>query len=128
MASYVDPTQQLVVEVFVRDIAVSKAFYQQWGFQLKEDRQDFVVLAWEDHQLFLDERPDRPSPPAVPQVNIRIMVPNVDAYWARAQATGAPVFAAIADREYGLRDFTILDPDGVGLRFGSRLRAPAHKS
>ena len=34
---------------------------------------------------------------------------------------GAPVLAPIADREYGLRDFTILDPDGFGVRFGARL-------
>jgi len=49
------------------------------------------------------------------------MVADVDAYWARAQAMGAHVLAPIADRNYGLRDFTILDADGFGLRFGSRL-------
>jgi hypothetical protein len=27
----------------------------------------------------------------------------------------------VADRDYGLRDFTVLDPDGFGLRFASRL-------
>jgi hypothetical protein len=31
------------------------------------------------------------------------------------------VFAVIANREDGLRDFTIVDPDRVGLRFGTRL-------
>jgi hypothetical protein len=36
----------------------------------------------------------------------------------------ATVLASIADREYGLRDFTILDPDGfLGIRFGSRLQS-----
>jgi len=121
MPPYVDATEQLVVEVFVRDIACSRAFYEEFGFEVREDRGTFVVLAWEGHQLFLDERHDLPPPPPVPQTNIRIMVPDVEEYWARAQASGARVFATIGDRDYGLRDFTILDPDGVGLRFSSPL-------
>jgi catechol 2,3-dioxygenase-like lactoylglutathione lyase family enzyme len=120
---YVDPTQQLVVEVFARDIARSKAFYEALGFAMVSDRGSFVVLTWEGHELYLDERTDLPPPPPAPQANVRIMVPDVDAYWERARALAAPVFAEIADREYGLRDFTILDPDGVGLRFGTRLAA-----
>jgi hypothetical protein len=31
------------------------------------------------------------------------------------------VVKAIADRYYGRRDFTVISPDGVGLRFASRL-------
>ena len=38
------------------------------------------------------------------------MVPDVDRYWALAQTLDARVLAPIADRDYGLRDFTILDP------------------
>jgi uncharacterized glyoxalase superfamily protein PhnB len=49
------------------------------------------------------------------------MVADVDAYWQRASAMNAPILVPIDDREYGLRDFTILDPDGFGIRFGSRL-------
>ena len=59
--------------------------------------------------------------PGVPTANVRIMVPDVDAYWTRAVAGGAHVLAPIADRDYGLRDFTILDPDRLGLRFATRL-------
>lgn len=121
MTPYVEPTAQLVVEVFVRDIARSKAFYESLGFVVDSDRGTFVTLTWEAHQLYLDERPDLPPPAAHPQANVRIMVPDVDRYWERAQALGAPVLAPIADRDYGLRDFTILDPDGFGLRFGTRI-------
>ena len=49
------------------------------------------------------------------------MVADEDAYWARAQAMGATVLAPPSDREYALRDFTILEPDGFGVRFASRL-------
>jgi catechol 2,3-dioxygenase-like lactoylglutathione lyase family enzyme len=117
---YVDPTEQLVVEVFVRDIARSTAFYRALGFELLQDKGTFVALTWEGQRLFLDERPGQ-LPDGAPRANVRIMVADVDACWQRAQDTGAAVFAPLADRGYGLRDFTVLDPDGFGLRFGTRV-------
>src|SRR5215831_13060861 len=119
MTTYVPAVEQLVVEVFVRDASRSKVFYEQLGFHVAEDRGTFVVLTWEGHELFLDQRGDLPDPRPTPQANLRVMVPDVDAYWSRARDMGAQVLAPIADREYGLRDFTILDPDGFGLRFAS---------
>jgi catechol 2,3-dioxygenase-like lactoylglutathione lyase family enzyme len=121
MTNYVPTVEQLVAEIFVRNANRSKSFYQQLGFEVAEDRDTFVVLTWEGHELFLDERPDLPAPPSVPQANIRVMVADLDAYWRRASRMGAAVLAPIDDREYGLRDFTILDPDGFGIRFGSLL-------
>ena len=122
MTTYVPATQQLVAEIFVRDASRAKAFYQQLGFEVSEDRGTFVVLTWEGHELFLDQRSGLPTPSSVPQANMRVMVADVDTFWVRAQAMGAHVLAPIADRDYGLRDFTILDPDGFGLRFASRLQ------
>jgi catechol 2,3-dioxygenase-like lactoylglutathione lyase family enzyme len=119
---YAEPTKQLVVEIFVRDAARSRAFYEGLGFEAREDRGAFVILAWDDCELFLDERPNL-TPPASPVANIRVMTPNVDAMWARAQAMGARVVTPIEDRSYGLRDFTIADPDGFGVRFGAWLSA-----
>ena len=34
---------------------------------------------------------------------------------------GARIVIPLADRYYGLRDFTIADPDGFGIRFASAL-------
>jgi len=115
-----DPNEQLVVEVFVRDIRRSTDFYRSLGFVLVRDDGTFVELNWEATKLFLDERAELP-PFTHPQANVRIMVTDVDAWWQRAQELGAAVFQPIADRPYGLRDFTILDPDGFGLRFATRL-------
>ena len=120
MVGYVDSRNQLVVEVFVRDMARSRAFYERLGFALLRDDDTFVEYTWEGHRFFLDQRGDQPEA-AAPQANVRIMVPDVDRYWALAQAMGARVFAPITDQQYGIRDFTILDPDGFGLRFGTWL-------
>ena len=90
-----------------------------------------MELTWEDHRLFLAElsafrdvdKPALASPPSFPLANVRVMVPNVDEYWKLANEIGAKIIVPIGDRYYGLRDFTIADPDGFGVRFGSVLQA-----
>ncbi len=81
MIRYVEPTEQLVVKIFARNLICSMAFYRQLGFELLAHRGSFVELAWEGHRLFLDERRDVPAAAELPQANIRIMIPDVDAYW-----------------------------------------------
>jgi catechol 2,3-dioxygenase-like lactoylglutathione lyase family enzyme len=123
MSGYVPATEQLVTEILVRDIKRSAAFYRRLGFDVLRDAGDFVELAWEGHRLFLAAVAGSLPPvlPAFPLANVRVMVPQVDDCWRRANEIGAPVVAPIADRDYGLRDFTIADPDGFGVRFASRL-------
>ena len=123
MTRYVPSTEQLVVEVYARDLQRSMEFYQALGFETLSAGANFVVLVWEQHRFFLEPRPDLPAPLDHPQANVRLMVPDVDRYWLIAQQLGAPVIKPLADRDYGLRDFTIADPDGFGLRFGTRLAA-----
>jgi predicted enzyme related to lactoylglutathione lyase len=121
MKFYVPATEQLVVEVYVRNLQRSKMFYLQLGFDLLIEKESFISLTWENHRLFLEERKDLP-PADFPQANVRIMVPDVDECWKRVHEMKARVIKPIADRTYGLRDFTIADPDGFGLRFGSWLK------
>ena len=129
MSNYVDPTEQLVTEIVVRDIKRSVDFYRRLGFSLLRDGSDFVELTWEGHRLFLaelsafrdahDAAP--PTTPKFPLANVRVMVRNVDEYWKRVNEIGAQIIIPLADRYYGLRDFTIADPDGFGVRFASLL-------
>ena len=130
MSSYVDPTEQLVTEIVVRDIRRSTEFYRRLGFQLLRDGGDFVELTWEDHRLFLAElsafhevqEADLLAPPKFPLANVRVMVPNVDDCWRLANEIGARIIVPMADRYYGLRDFILADPDGFGVRFASLLQ------
>ncbi|MGH2397462.1 MAG: VOC family protein [bacterium] len=130
MSVYVDPREQLVTEIVVRDIRRSVDFYSRLGFELLRDGGDFVELTWEDHRLFLAELSafdevhdvELPAPPKFPLANVRVMVPNVDEYWKLANEIGAQIMVPIADRYYGLRDFIIADPDGFGVRFASMLQ------
>jgi len=122
MDVYVNPGEQLVLELYVRDIKKSTQFYMDFGFEMARDDGDFVVLRWEEAQLFLEEVKDAPTPDH-PVGNIRIMVPDIDRYWEMAGRLGARVIRPIADKYYGLRDFTIDGPDGIGLRFATRIPA-----
>jgi catechol 2,3-dioxygenase-like lactoylglutathione lyase family enzyme len=120
--TYVPPTEQLVVEVFVSDLERSIRFYEYLGFKRNELHDRFASLTWEEHQIFLDERKDLPRlPSSAPRANVRVMVRDVNAAWERMSALGVQVSQPIGDRSYGLRDFTVVDPDGFGVRFASRL-------
>jgi Glyoxalase/Bleomycin resistance protein/Dioxygenase superfamily. len=120
---YVNPNEQLIVELYTSDIKASRAFYRAFGFEVVREESHFLVLRWEDSMLFLEEVEDCPPPPDHSVGNIRIMVANVDYYWDLAIKLGARVIRPIEDRYYGLRDFTIAGPDGIGLRFGTSLSA-----
>jgi catechol 2,3-dioxygenase-like lactoylglutathione lyase family enzyme len=129
MNNYVSSNEQLVIEIYVRDLRHSLAFYQQLGFRLLRQEPEFAELAWEDSRLMLEEFKQMPSPPPFPVANIRVMVPDVDEYWALAQRMGARIFKKIDDRYYGLRDFTLVGPDGIGIRFATELAGAAeHKA
>ena len=117
---YVESTDQLVVELLVRDLEASRRFYESIGFEFLYEKPGFVALGWEGHKFFLDAKPDLPPPEETTRMNVRVMVPDVDRQWERCNAAGAIVIAAIADRPYGLRDFTVRDPDGFGVRFATR--------
>ena len=120
-ASDVPATEQLVVEIYVRSLDRAIDFYRRLGFQLFGRKGGFATVTWDEHRLFLDEQPHY-EPPSLPQANVRVMVADVDAWWRRATEMRARVLAPIADRYYGLRDFTIADPDGFGIRFASRIQ------
>jgi catechol 2,3-dioxygenase-like lactoylglutathione lyase family enzyme len=129
MSRYVEPTEQLVTEIVVRDIQRSVRFYRLLGFGLLRDGGDFVELTWEDHRFFLAEpsafheidRVESSAVSHIPRANVRVMVPNVDDYWRRINEMGAHIIVPIGDRYYGLRDFIIAYPDGFGVRFASKL-------
>lgn len=121
MPASVSPREQLMVEVSVRNLLASSGFYRRWGFEVVRDEGTFMELQWEGVLFALKERPDAPPPLPHPVGTLRMMVPNVDAYWRLAQDLAVPVLWPIANQAYGLRDFAIAGPDGLGLCFATRL-------
>jgi catechol 2,3-dioxygenase-like lactoylglutathione lyase family enzyme len=122
---YVEAREQLIVELYVRDVKQSTAFYEQLGFAVVRREPTFVELGWDDSRMYLEQIPGQADPPATLVANVRIMVGDVDRYWKLCQDMKLPVKRAIGDRYYGLRDFTVVAPDGIGLRFAAKLAGKA---
>jgi catechol 2,3-dioxygenase-like lactoylglutathione lyase family enzyme len=116
---YVPSTEQLVYELEVEEVARATRFYEDIGFVIKRVEPRFAELSWEGHLLFLAA--DAPLHGRAGRGHLRIMVPDVDARYARVQELGARIVVPIRDTSYGLRDFIFADPDGNLLRFGSYL-------
>jgi catechol 2,3-dioxygenase-like lactoylglutathione lyase family enzyme len=120
---YVPPKEQLVLEIYCSDLRATHKFYTETlDFQTIRTSPTFIVVQYEDSLLYLcsDTHAPRP-PPGTFAANIRIMVNDVDGVWQRLQGLKVKPLLGIADRDYGLRDFTVAGPDGIAVRFGSRI-------
>lgn len=123
MTYYVPPKEQLVLEITCADLAATHKFFTETlNFQTVRQSPRFIVVQYEESLLFLCDYVYGPvPPPGTIAGNIRIMVEDVDAVWKRLERIKVESVQGIADREYGLRDFTIAGPDRIGIRFGSRI-------
>lgn len=106
---------QGVLEIVGPDLERSLAFYIALGFAIERRTGLFAVLNGYGVRLFLAE--DAAAPTGDRWCNVRIIVADVDAVWQHVHELGLAPRHAIADRPYGLRDFTIADPSGFELRF-----------
>jgi catechol 2,3-dioxygenase-like lactoylglutathione lyase family enzyme len=122
-------------EFFVRDVDASIAFYADvLGFTLVradaggDGRRTFAVVVrgaaefMLAHEAFLGSANRGALPyPRASGVDIRLMVGDVDAVYARVSGAGAKIVLPLKDQEYGLRDFIVADPDGFRIRFAQRI-------
>lgn len=101
----------------VGDVMAAAAFYtEKLGFTLgftwgEPPAMAGVTLG--EVQLFLER--GAPSPAGL---SVRFLVGDADALFAFHRETGVEVVEPIADRPYGIRDYTVRDPDGYLLGFG----------
>ncbi len=100
----------------VKDLRRGLDFYQKvMGFDegwVAGEPPRIASVCREAVELMLREEP------ATSQASIYISVSGVDGYFALVSRAGAKVSYAIADREYGMRDFTIEDSEGNQVAVG----------
>jgi catechol 2,3-dioxygenase-like lactoylglutathione lyase family enzyme len=112
-------------EFFVPDVAAAVTYYtDKLGFRkLRADPTFAIVMLGEAVVMLAHESlyQGTPGNPRGGAVDIRIMVPDVDAMRARCLENGVDIVHDIGDRFYGLRDFIIRDPSGFRIRFASPL-------
>lgn len=104
----------------VTDIAAALAFYRdRLGFTVNftwGEPVSFAGVAIGRMQVFLQQRARVREGSAV-----TFMVGDVDALLAFHEATGVTIAEPIGDRDYGIRDYCVRDPDGNFLTFGQNL-------
>lgn len=108
----------------VSDVSASMAFYvDQLGFDLTFKWQDpptyAVIKSGEiSIHLSLKEAGDKIS-----QEHVRLLIfaHDVDGVYRQCQQNGVPIHSEIGDRDYGMRDFDITDPDGHVIGFSQEI-------
>ena len=104
--------------MYVTDLATSISFYEAYEFVVLRREPHFAELAWGSSRLYLEQIEGHQAPSSV-TANLRVMVPDVDRFHGLAVAQGHTLIRELSDKYYGLRDFTVAGPDGIGLRFAS---------
>lgn len=118
------PVQRVMPTLRITSYARSKTFYVDglgfqidWEHRLKPDFPVFIQVSRDGLSFFLTEhKGDCPVGGL-----IHLYVPDVDAWYAEFQHRGAPVEEPPNETLQGLRDMTIIDPDGNKLRICTRL-------
>lgn len=112
----------------VSDLDGSLTFYsERLGFEVvdRRDGESAILRAGDAELVLLSPRATEREPKfagASPggAIAIHFRVPDVERMWESVSGS-ATVLERIGDREYGDRDFTLADPDGYRLVFGTAL-------
>lgn len=118
--------QRVVPALRITNFARSKAFYVdglgfeiRWEHRFEPNFPVFLSIHRDGMELFLTEHTgDCPAGGLV-----HLYVPDVDTWYAELVRKGVSVQEAPNESLPGLRDMTVLDPDGNRLRVCTRLRS-----
>lgn len=111
--------QQMIVELVVEDVDASIFWYRGLGFEVDgeglrdEDGLQWASLAHNGRLLWLlraDLAPEDAQ--GAPRVRLYLEVDNVDTIYEQLAAQRVAVERAPETQWYGLREFSVRDPDG----------------
>ena len=122
MANNKELLPHFAITLAVRDISAAIAFYRdQLGFSLEfewNDPVDYAVLRrGENVNIHLSKRQDDLRPSEI-HTAMYVFVQEVDELYQEFLQKGVTIKAPVGDREYGMRDFDVVDPEGHILTFG----------
>lgn len=104
----------------VADVGAALGFYREWlGFApgfLMGDPPQYAIIERVCVSLHLE--PAARGAEALGLGAVPVFTPAVDALHAEAVAAGCPIERPPQDYPYGMREFSVRDPDGNRLTFG----------
>lgn len=105
----------------VEDPLSTAQYYQDiLGFEITfqwEDPPSYVVIKRDDAVGIHVTKKEGDFKPSDTHVSLAIFVHDVDALYEEYQKSGANITSPIGDRDYGMRDFDVTDPNGFILSF-----------
>ena len=105
----------------VEDPLSTAQYYQDiLGFEITfqwEDPPSYVVIKRDDAVGIHFTKKEGDFKPSDTHVSLAIFVHDVDALYEEYQKSGANITSPIGDRDYGMRDFDVTDPNGFILSF-----------
>ena len=112
--------EQLHPSLHVANVAAAAEFYvQKLGFErsfIFGDPPQMAGLNLDRVQMFLERGTPFPQ-----HSSVYFVIGDADELYEFQRANGVQVTEPPADRDYGIRDYTVRDLDGHGLTFGHRL-------
>jgi hypothetical protein len=113
------------IKAFVpsRDFELSKKFYSDIGFELKWSSDHLAYFAYQAtsfllQNFYLKEHSEN--------FMMHMLVNSADEWWSRIKENNIAYKYSVAigdpeDRNWGIRDFTLIDPSGVLWRIGNNI-------
>lgn len=105
----------------VKDLAVAAAYFKdKLGFDLDFTSPGWEFLSFGDFKVMLGECRDEMTAEATGNHSwfAHALVENVDDVYAEFNERGANILSRIANKPWGIRDFTVITPDGHRIVFG----------
>ena len=105
----------------VKDLtAAADYFKSKLGFDLDFTSPGWEFLSFGDFKVMLGECSDEMTAEATGNHSwfAHCLVENVDEVYAEFNERGAAILSRIANKPWGIRDFTVVTPDGHRIVFG----------
>ncbi len=105
----------------VKDLAAAADYFKsKLGFDLDFTSPGWEFLSFGDFKVMLGECSDEMTAEATGNHSwfAHCLVENVDEVYAEFNERGAAILSRIANKPWGIRDFTVVTPDGHRIVFG----------
>ena len=106
-----------------KDYELSKQFYLDIGFEMKWASEDMAYFCAGDSSFLLQNFYVKEY---ANNFMMHLLVKSADDWWSRIESNGVAKkynveLGSPEDREWGIRDFTLVDPTGVLWRIGNNV-------
>jgi len=96
------------------DLDRTSAFYRSAGMEEVARYEGYLLMGFRGVELHFTAEPG-----AAGAGQAFVLVPDAARLWKQLKSQDAPGLGPVEDREHGLREFVVTDPDGNRIRVGS---------